>query len=51
MPCGVTKITMVHEDFQGEEATYQGLQSGGWMWILSNLKALLETDEPMPEGY
>jgi hypothetical protein len=27
------------------------LQGGGWAWILSNMKTLLETGEPMPEGY
>jgi hypothetical protein len=25
---------VVHEDFQGETATYKGLQGGGWTWIL-----------------
>ena len=29
LPGGVTKVTVIHEDFQGETATYQGLQSGG----------------------
>ncbi len=51
MPGGVTKVTVVHMDFQGETATYQGLQGGGWAWILSNMKTLLETGEPMPQGY
>lgn len=51
MPGGVTRVTVVHEDFQGETATYQGLQSGGWAWILSNMKTVLETGEPMPQGY
>jgi uncharacterized protein YndB with AHSA1/START domain/DNA-binding transcriptional ArsR family regulator len=51
MPGGVTKVTVVHEDFQGETATYAGLQGGGWAWILSNMKTLLETGEPMPQGY
>ncbi len=51
MPEGVTKVTVVHEDFQRETATYKGLQSGGWTWILSNMKTLLETGEPMPQGY
>ncbi len=51
MPGGVTKVTVVHEDFQGETATYQGLQSGGWTWILSNMKTYLETGEPMPQEY
>lgn len=51
MPGGVTRVTVVHDQFQGETATYQGLQSGGWTWILSNLKTVLETGEPMPQGY
>lgn len=51
LPGGVTKVTVVHEDFQGETDTYKGLQSGGWTWILSNMKTLLETGEPMPQGY
>lgn len=51
LPGGVTKVTVVHEEFQGETATYRGLQSGGWAWILSNMKTLLETGEPMPQGY
>lgn len=44
----LTRLTVVHEDFEGETATYKGLSSGGWAWILSNLKTLLETGEPMP---
>lgn len=51
MPGGVTKVTVIHEDFQGETATYQGLQSGGWAWILSNMKTYLETGASMPQGY
>jgi uncharacterized protein YndB with AHSA1/START domain len=51
MPGGLTKVTVVHGKFQGETATYKGLQSGGWAWILSNMKTLLETGEPMPQGY
>jgi len=27
------------------------LQSGGWTWILSNMKTYLETGEPMPQEY
>lgn len=51
MPGGVTKVTVVHEDFQDKTATYHGLQGGGWTWVLSNMKTLLETGEPMPQGY
>ena len=45
---GLTKLTVVHDDFAGETPTFKGLSSGGWTWILSNLKTLLETGEPMP---
>jgi uncharacterized protein YndB with AHSA1/START domain len=48
---GVTKLTVVHDEFEGETATYTGLATGGWSWILSNLKTLLETGEPIPEAY
>ena len=51
MPGGVTKVIVVHENFQGQTATSTGLQGGGWTWILSNMKTLLETGEPMPQGY
>lgn len=51
LPGDVTKVTVVHEDFAGETATYHGLQSGGWAWILSNMKTVLETGESMPQGY
>jgi hypothetical protein len=51
MPGDVTRVTVVHEDFQGETPTYQGLQGGGWTWILSNMKTFLETGESLPQGY
>ncbi len=51
MSGGVTKVTVIHEEFQGQTATYQGLQGGGWIWILSNMKTFLETGESMPQGY
>ncbi|MCX6024381.1 MAG: SRPBCC domain-containing protein [Chloroflexi bacterium] len=51
MPSGITKLTVIHDDFDGETATYQGLAGGGWNWILSNLKTLLETGEPLPEQH
>lgn len=51
MPGEITKVTVLHEDFLGETATYNGLRSGGWTWILSNMKTLLETGEPLPQEY
>ena len=46
---GVTKVTVVHDGFEGETTTYRRV-AGGWMWTLSNLKTLLETGEAMPGG-
>ena len=47
-PAGqLTKLTMIHDDFDGETATYREV-AGGWSYILSGLKTLLETGEPMP---
>ena len=43
---GVTKLTVVHEGFDGETATYREI-SGGWPLILSGLKTLLETGRPL----
>ena len=40
MPRSVTKVTVVHEGFQGKMTTYTGLQGGGWTRILSNMKML-----------
>ncbi len=42
----VCKLSLVHDHFQGETATYQGVQSG-WNVHLSRLKTLLETGIPL----
>ena len=40
------KLTLVHDDFDGETASY--LSTGpGWSKMLSSLKSLLETGEPL----
>ena len=44
----MTRLTVIHEDFDGETATFKGVAGGGWTRVLSNLKTLLETGEPMP---
>lgn len=41
------RCPVIHEEFQGETASYQGLHNGGWTWILSNMK----TGESMPQVY
>jgi len=46
---GVCKLTLVHDDFDGETATFHYVErSGGWAYILSNLKSVLETGEALP---
>jgi uncharacterized protein YndB with AHSA1/START domain len=41
-----TKLQVVHDDFDGETATYRG-SVDGWPLMLSSLKTLLETGKPL----
>lgn len=41
------KLTLTHDDFDGETNTYQGV-GNGWPLILSSLKTLLETGSALP---
>jgi uncharacterized protein YndB with AHSA1/START domain/DNA-binding transcriptional ArsR family regulator len=41
-----TLLRLIHDDFDGETVTYQSI-SQGWAPILSSLKSLLETGEPL----
>ena len=43
---GVTRLTVVHDGFPSETATYRQV-GGGMPFILSGLKTLLETGEPL----
>jgi hypothetical protein len=43
---GLSKLTVVHDGFDGETNTYRRA-AGGMPFILSGLKTLLETGEPM----
>jgi uncharacterized protein YndB with AHSA1/START domain len=43
----VCKLTVLHDDFDAETATFREVR-GGWPWIASGLKSLLETGEPLP---
>ncbi len=46
-PMGTTTLVrLTHDGFDGETATYQSI-SQGWAPILSSLKSLLETGEPL----
>ncbi|HEY3587369.1 MAG TPA: SRPBCC domain-containing protein, partial [Myxococcaceae bacterium] len=48
-PGGVCKLTVVHDQLQGAPKTAANV-SGGWMFILSGLKTVLETGEPLRLG-
>jgi uncharacterized protein YndB with AHSA1/START domain len=43
---GVTKLTVVHDRLEAAPRTAANV-AGGWMFILSGLKTLLETGEPL----
>ena len=43
---GLTKLTVVHDDFPSGSKVYDNV-AGGWPYILSGLKTLLETGSPM----
>ena len=43
---GVTSLTVVHDQLEGAPKTSENV-AGGWMYILSGLKTLLETGKPL----
>ncbi len=47
MTGGMIKLTVIHDDFEGEAATFKRV-SGGWTWALNNRKTCLETGETLP---
>jgi uncharacterized protein YndB with AHSA1/START domain len=46
---GVTRLTVVHDELDQAPKT-AGSVAGGWPWVLSGLKTLLETGEPLVSG-
>ena len=44
---GVTKLTVVHDQLEGAPKTAESVSGAGWMMVLSGLKTLLETGEPL----
>jgi uncharacterized protein YndB with AHSA1/START domain len=46
---GYSKLTVVHDQLEGAPRTAASV-SGGWMLIISGLKTLVETGEPMERG-
>jgi uncharacterized protein YndB with AHSA1/START domain/DNA-binding transcriptional ArsR family regulator len=45
-PGGFTKLTVIHDDLEESPKTAAHV-AGGWMFIISGLKTLLETGEPL----
>ena len=43
---GYTKLTVVHDRLEGAPKTAESV-AGGWSFVLSGLKTLLETGEPL----
>lgn len=43
---GITKLTVVHDQLEAAPKTALSV-AGGWMYILSGLKTLLETGKPL----
>jgi uncharacterized protein YndB with AHSA1/START domain/DNA-binding transcriptional ArsR family regulator len=46
---GVSKLTVTHDQLEGAPKTAQSV-SGGWMFIISGLKTVLETGESLRPG-
>jgi uncharacterized protein YndB with AHSA1/START domain len=44
---GSTLLTVVHDRLEGAPKTAANVYGVGWMFVLSNLKTLLETGEPL----
>ncbi len=46
---GITKLTVVHDQLERAPKTAESVSGDGWMMVLSGLKTLLETGEPLVE--
>ena len=44
---GVSRLTVVHDRLEGAPKTAENVSGAGWMYVLSGLKTLLETGEPL----
>ena len=43
---GISRLTVTHDQLEGAPRTAESV-AGGWMYVLSGLKTLLETGEPL----
>ncbi len=48
-PGGVCKLTVIHDQLEGAPKTAANV-AGGWMFIISGLKTVVETGEPLRLG-
>jgi uncharacterized protein YndB with AHSA1/START domain len=46
---GYCKLTVVHDRLEDSPKTAEGVAGAGWMMVLSGLKTLLETGQPLAE--
>ena len=44
---GTTLLTVIHDQLEGAPKTAASIAGAGWMYVLSGLKTLLETGEPL----
>ena len=44
---GFSKLTVVHDQLEGAPKTAESVSGAGWMMVLSGLKTLLETGQPL----
>jgi uncharacterized protein YndB with AHSA1/START domain len=44
---GICLLTVVHDQLENSPKTAEGVSGEGWMGVLSGLKTLLETGQPM----
>jgi uncharacterized protein YndB with AHSA1/START domain len=44
---GYSLLTVTHDQLEASPKTAENVSGTGWMWVLSGLKTLLETGEPL----
>ena len=44
---GVSRLTVIHDRLEGAPKTAESVSDTGWMYVLSGLKTVLETGEPL----
>jgi uncharacterized protein YndB with AHSA1/START domain len=47
---GITMLTVVHDQLEGAPKTAASVAGPGWMYVISGLKTLLETGQPLVDA-